>query len=216
MIIAYLRISTEKQNLLNQKSEIERFASQKNIKIDHFIMEIASGKKAGKERQLGNLLKKLKKGDSLIVTEISRLSRTLTDIMSIMGKCLEKGVILYSIKDGYTFDDSINSKVLCFAFGLVAEIERNLISMRTKEALALKRAEGVILGRKKGSYTKLNILMDNRPTIIKMLKEGKAIIAICRHYNLSRDTFKKFKKKCPDISSILEKKTKRWQPKTNT
>ena len=86
MIIAYLRVSTEKQNLLNQRSEIERFALQKNINIDRFIMEIASGKKAGKERQLGSLLKKLKKGDTLIVTEISRLSRTLTDIMSIMGK----------------------------------------------------------------------------------------------------------------------------------
>lgn len=84
MIIAYLRVSTEKQNLSNQRSEIERFAVQKNITVDRFIMEIASGKKAGKERQLGSLLKKLKKGDTLIVTEISRLSRTLTDIMSIM------------------------------------------------------------------------------------------------------------------------------------
>ena len=208
MIIAYLRVSTEKQNLLNQRSEIERFALQKNINIDRFIMEIASGKKAGKERQLGSLLKKLKKGDTLIVTEISRLSRTLTDIMSIMGKCLEKGIVLHSVKDGYTFDDSINSKVLCFAFGLVAEIERNLISMRTKEALALRRAEGVTLGRKKGSYTKLKILMDNRHTIIKMLKEGKSIITICRHYELSRDTFEKFKKKCPDISGILAEKAK--------
>ena len=208
MIIAYLRVSTEKQNLFNQRSEIERFAVQKNITVDRFIMEIASGKKAGKERQLGSLLKKLKKGDTLIVTEISRLSRTLTDIMSIMGKCLEKGIVLHSVKDGYTFDDSINSKVLCFAFGLVAEIERNLISMRTKEALALRRAEGVTLGRKKGSYTKLKILMDNRHTIIKMLKEGKSIITICRHYELSRDTFEKFKKKCPDISGILAEKAK--------
>ena len=221
MIIAYLRVSTEKQKLLNQRSEIERFALQKNINIDRFIMEIASGKKAGKERQLGSLLKKLKKGDTLIVTEISRLSRTLTDIMSIMGKCLEKGIVLHSVKDGYTFDDSINSKVLCFAFGLVAEIERNLISMRTKEALALRRAEGVTLGRKKGSYTKLKILMDNRHTIIKMLKEGKSIITICRHYELSRDTFEKFKKKCPDISGILaekakDRKTVTLNHKTNT
>ena len=218
MIIAYLRVSTEKQNLSNQRSEIERFAVQKNITVDRFIMEIASGKKAGKERQLGSLLKKLKKGDTLIVTEISRLSRTLTDIMSIMGKCLEKGIVLHSVKDGYTFDDSINSKVLCFAFGLVAEIERNLISMRTKEALALRRAEGVTLGR---SYTKLKILMDNRHTIIKMLKEGKSIITICRHYELSRDTFEKFKKKCPDISGILaekakDRKTETLNHKTNT
>ena len=98
----------------------------------------------------------MKRGDTLIVTEVSRLSRTLTDLMAIMGKCLEKGINLYTTKEGYSFDNSINSKVLCFAFGLVAEIERNLISMRTKEALALRKAEGVVLGRKKGSYTKMN------------------------------------------------------------
>lgn len=205
MIIAYLRVSTEKQNLQNQKSEIERFAIYKNINIDRWIMEIASGKKAEKERQLGNTLKNLKKGDTLIITEISRLSRTLTEIMGIMGKCLEKGVSLYSVKDGYTFDDTINSKVLCFAFGLVAEIERNLISMRTKEALALKRAEGVILGRKKGSYTKLQILIDNKNNITEMLKKGMTITAICRHYDLSRDTFDKFKNKYPSIATLLKK-----------
>ena len=205
MIIAYLRVSTEKQNLQNQKSEIERFAIYKNINIDRWIMEIASGKKAEKERQLGNTLKNLKKGDTLIITEISRLSRTLTEIMGIMGKCLEKGVSLYSVKDGYTFDDTINSKVLCFAFGLVAEIERNLISMRTKEALALKRAERVILGRKKGSYTKLQILIDNKNNITEMLKKGMTITAICRHYDLSRDTFDKFKNKYPSIETLLKK-----------
>ena len=97
----------------------------------------------------GGLIRRMKHGDTLIVTEISRLSRTLTDLMAIMGKCLEKGINLYTTKEGYSFDNSINSKVLCFAFGLVAEIERNLISMRTKEALALRKAEGVVLGRKK-------------------------------------------------------------------
>ena len=214
MIIAYLRVSTEKQNLSNQRSEIERFALQKGISINRRIMEIASGKKAGKERQLGHLLRRLKKGDTLIITEISRLSRTLTDIMSIMGKCLEKGISLYSVKDGYTFDDSINSKVLCFAFGLVAEIERNLISMRTKEALALRRSEGIVLGRKKGSYTKFQILIDNRNSVINMLKEGKTITYICQHYNLSRDTFEKFKKKYPTVATILKAKDRKKRKKT--
>ena len=214
MIIAYLRVSTEKQNLSNQRSEIERFALQKGISIDRWIMEIASGKKAGKERQLGHLLRRLKKGDTLIITEISRLSRTLTDIMSIMGKCLEKGISLYSVKDGYTFDDSINSKVLCFAFGLVAEIERNLISMRTKEALALRRSEGIVLSRKKGSYTKFQILIDNRNLVINMLKEGKTITYICQHYNLSRDTFEKFKKKYPTVATILKAKDRKKRKKT--
>ena len=162
MVIAYLRISTGKQLLANQQDEISRFAKSKNLTVDRWVTETVSGRKAQKERKLGQLLKKLKAGDTLIVTELSRLSRTLTDIMAIMGLCLEKNITLYSTKDGYAFDDSINSKVLCFAFGLVAEIERNLISMRTKEALALRKAEGIQLGRRTGSYTKLNLLLDQR------------------------------------------------------
>lgn len=130
--------------------------------MNSWVTEVVSGKKNERERKLGTLLKRMKPGDTLIVTEISRLSRTLTDIMAIMGKCLSREINLYTTKEGYSFDNSINSKVLCFAFGLVAEIERNLISMRTKEALALRKAEGVTLGRRKGSYTKTNILMDNR------------------------------------------------------
>ena len=104
--------------------------------------------------------------------------------MDIMGKCLEKNITIYSTKDGYAFDNTINSKVLCFAFGLVAEIERNLISMRTKEALALRKAEGVILGRKKGSITKLKILVDNELEIIDRLKKGESMASICRIYVL--------------------------------
>ena len=159
MIIGYLRISTGKQHLANQQDEIQRFAESKNFTIDSWVTEVASGKKHERDRKLGALLKRMKPGDTLIVTEISRLSRTLTDIMAIMGKCLNKEINLYTTKEGYSFDNTINSKVLCFAFGLVAEIERNLISMRTKEALALRKSEGIVLGRKKGSYTKTNVLV---------------------------------------------------------
>lgn len=141
MVVGYLRVSTEKQHLSNQQDEILRFAQTRNMEIDRWVTEVVSGKKDQKDRKLGSILRRLKNGDTLIVTEISRLSRTLTEIMTIMGHCLDKGITLYSTKDGYAFDDTINSKVLCFAFGLVAEIERNLISMRTKEALALRKAE---------------------------------------------------------------------------
>ena len=150
----------------------------------------------------------MKRGDTLIVTEISRLSRTLTDIMSIMGKCLKKGINLYTTKEGYTFNDSINSKVLCFAFGLVAEIERNLISMRTKEALALRKAKGMVLGRRKGSYTKFNILVENQQAIIQMLQQGESITKICKHYQLSRDTFDKFRRNYPSIQEAVTTKEK--------
>lgn len=173
MVIAYLRVSTSKQHLVNQQDEIRRFAHTKEIEVSRWVTEIVSGKKNQKERKLGRVINQLKPGDTLIVTEISRLSRTLTEIMTIMGKCLEKNITIYSTKDGYAFDNTINSKVLCFAFGLVAEIERNLISMRTKEALALRKAEGVILGRKKGSITKLKILIDNELEIIDRLKKRR-------------------------------------------
>ena len=133
-VVAYLRVSTEKQFLENQQEEIIRFAEKNGLNIDRWYMETVSGKVSTKERKLSGLLEKMKPGDSLIVTEISRLSRTLLEIMTILNSCIKKKVVLYSTKEGYVFQNDINSKVLGFAFGLMAEIERNLISMRTKEA----------------------------------------------------------------------------------
>ena len=212
MIIAYLRISTGKQFLSNQREEIRRYADGRNWVIDQWVTEVASGNRKGSDRKLGILLKQMKRGDTLIVTEVSRLSRTLTDIM---GLCLEKGINLYTTKEGYSFDNSINSKVLCFAFGLVAEIERNLISLRTREALALRKAEGITLGRKKGSYTKRNILSDNVSNIIKMLKQDKSVADISRHFRVSRDTFTKFRKEHPEVQKALNDKEKRRKQRSD-
>ncbi len=209
MIIAYLRVSTGKQFLSNQQEEIRRYAENKNLVIDRWVTEVASGSRKGNDRKLGTLLKQMKRGDTLIVTEVSRLSRTLTDIMGIMGLCLEKGINLYTTKEGYSFDNSINSKVLCFAFGLVAEIERNLISLRTREALALRKAEGIALGRKAGSYTKRNILVDNAAQIVRMLRQDKSVADICCHFQVSRDTFAKFRKEHPEVQKALNAKEKR-------
>ena len=192
MIIGYLRVSTEKQNPENQRDEIRRFSEEKSLAVNSWIVETASGKLPYRKRKLGRLLRKLKAGDTLIVTEISRLSRSLTEIMSIMGYCLEKEVCIYTTKERYTFDNSINSKVLCFAFGLVAEIERNLISMRTKEALALKRAEGVRLGRRPGSDVKMQVIRDNSDRIEAMLASGMTVSKICRKIGISRNTWYKF------------------------
>lgn len=95
---------------------------------------------------------------------------------------------------------------MCFAFGLVAEIERNLISMRTKEALALRKSEGVILGRRKGSYTKFNILVENRQAIIQMLNQDISVAHICKHFQLSRDTFDKFRRAHPSVQQAIDHK----------
>jgi len=128
--------------------------------------------------------------------------------MTIMGHCLDKGITLYSTKDGYAFDDTINSKVLCFAFGLVAEIERNLISMRTKEALALRKAEGVQLGRRKGFCPKFRILSENCAEIVEMLRNGATIVSVCRKYQVSVDTFKAFRKRHAQVNDIIEHRNK--------
>ena len=209
MIAAYLRVSTEKQTLANQQNEIARFAESRNLHIERWITETASGKRRSRERQLGLLVRRMKRDDTLIVTELSRLSRTLTDIMAIVGDLLKKEVRLYSTKDRYAFDDTINSKVLCFAFGLVAEIERNLISMRTREALALRKTQGVVLGRRKGSCVKQQRLADCRTEIVGKLNRGRTVASLCREYDVSRSTFDKFRKQY--IYSYMRGSHKRWR-----
>ena len=193
MTIGYLRVSTGKQNPENQRDEIRRFALEKGVGIDLWVTETVSGRTSYMKRKLGKQLKRMRKGDTLIVTEVSRLSRSLTEIMAIMGNCLEKHVNIYTTKERYTFDDSINSKVLCFAFGLVAEIERNLISMRTKEALALKKAEGVRLGRRPGSNVQIQKIKDNSPRIEDWLSGGMSVARMCRKIGVSRNTWYKYK-----------------------
>jgi DNA invertase Pin-like site-specific DNA recombinase len=192
MVIAYLRVSTDKQYLENQKDEILRFAAKNNLEIDKWYKETVSGSVSTKERKLSKLLRKMKTGDSLIVTEISRLSRTLLDIMNILNLCIQKKVALYSTKEGYVFQDNINSKVLGFAFGLVAEIERNLISIRTKEALARRKKEGKELGRKKGSTPKMKILHENKRMIMKFLKEGMSQAVMAQRFGVSRSTMSRY------------------------
>ena len=194
MVIAYLTVSTEKQFLANQKEEILRFAEKNGLAIDKWYTETVSGSVSTKERKLAPLLRQMKPGDTLIVTEISRLSRTLLEIMTILNSCIKKQVVLYSTKEGYVFQNDINSKVLGFAFGLMAEIERNLISMRTKEALARRKQEGVALGRRKGDNPKLQLLHDNRKYILKQARGGAKHAKLAREFGVSRTTMFRFLK----------------------
>lgn len=161
MIYGYIRVSSDKQTVENQRFEIVNFCKRNEVEIDGWIEETISGTKSYSKRELGKLLKRIKENDLIICAEISRLGRNLFMIMEILNVCMNKGCKVWSIKDGYRLGDDIQSKVLAFAFGLSAEIERNLISQRTKEALNRKKAEGVVLGRRKGSYNKTLIKSAN-------------------------------------------------------
>lgn len=149
-MFAYIRVSADKQTLENQRYEINQFCERNFYVIDKWIEETISGAKDLNDRKLGKLLKKMKKDDVLICSELSQLGRNLLMIIEILNECLNRDIQVWTIKDNYRLGSDINSKVLAFAFGLSAEIDRNLISQRTKEALARKKAEGVILGRPKG------------------------------------------------------------------
>lgn len=194
MIIAYLRVSTNKQHLEDQKDEIVRFASGKGWKVDKWVTEVFNGKTKGEDSNLGRVIDRMKEGDILVVSDISRLSRTLTEVMELLSRCMDRGVHLYCIKDRYVLDDSLNSQAASYAFSLVAEIEHNLMSVRTKEALAHKRTTGVRLGRPKGSDAKQAFLEENKEEVMDMLERGESIVAICKHFNVSRNTYYQFKR----------------------
>ncbi len=128
MIYAYIRVSTDKQTVENQRFEINRFAKQRDFQIDVWVEETVSGTRSAKDRKLGVLLKRIKKGDTLIVSEISRLGRRLMEVMSILNACMLKNVILLTVKEKYELGNNIQSQILAFAFSLSAQIERDLIS----------------------------------------------------------------------------------------
>lgn len=177
MIYGYTRVSTELQNTENQKHEIQTFAEVNKITINKWVNEVISSRKSLKEKQLGKLLKHLKKGDILIASELSRLGRNLLEVMGILQSCLEKDCQIWTLKENYKLGADIQSKVLAFAFSLAAEIERQLISQRTKESLKRIKDEGKHLGRPHGfSYKKLDA---KKEEIKKLLSKGisKAEIA---------------------------------------
>lgn len=194
MNFGYIRVSTDKQTTKNQKFEIKNFAKAKNILIDEWIDEKISSTKKLDDRKFGQLLRRMKKGDTLIVSELSRMGRNLMQIMKILHDCMEKDIKVFTIKENYELGNNINSKVLAFAFGLSAEIERNLISQRTKEALARKKAEGVILGRPIGSKSSTLKLTGKEDEIKKLLKNKISHSAIGRILGVHRLTVTSFAK----------------------
>lgn len=172
MIYGYIRVSTDKQNVANQEFEISSFCKANNMKINHWIKETISSRQPFEKRSLRKLLKKMKLGDILITSELSRLGRNLLQVMSILNYCLSNNIEVWTIKDNYRLGSDIQSKVMAFAFGLSAEIERDLISQRTKEALARIKAEGRTLGRTSGSINKRKKLNGKKTKILEMMYRG--------------------------------------------
>lgn len=194
MIYGYIRVSTDKQTVENQRYEINQFCKNQTYVVDKWIEETISGSKNLQDRKLGMLLKKMKKEDVLICSELSRLGRNLLMIMGILNECMNRDIQVWTIKDNYRLGSDISSKVLAFAFGLSAEIERNLISQRTKEALARKKAEGVILGRPKGRKSSKTKLTGQEKKIQELLVKKVSYSAIGRILGVHRLTVSCFVK----------------------
>jgi DNA invertase Pin-like site-specific DNA recombinase len=195
MIYGYVRVSTDKQTVDNQRFEIERFCLKNNLAIEEWIEETISGNKSPEKRLLGSLLAEVRPGDLIICSELSRLGRSLFMIMSILNQLMLNDVRIWTIKDNYRLGDNIQSKVLAFAFGLSAEIERELISQRTREALARKRSEGKILGRPMGKKSSRVKLSGQEKEIRALFERSFSKAAIGRIYGVNRLTVATFLKK---------------------
>ena len=194
MINAYIRVSSDKSTVENQRFEINNYCKARNIHIDNWIEEVVTGTKDPNKRKLGVLLKDVHEGDLIICSEISRLGRNLFMVMEILSYCMSKGVTIQTIKDNFCLKDDIQTKVLAFAFGLSAEIERTLISQRTKEALARKKAEGVKLGRPVGSKNAHTKLQGKKEIIAELTKQGQSYSAIARIFHVDRSTIERYTK----------------------
>ena len=188
---AYIRVSTQAQTLENQKFEIQQWCSRNRLKIDFWVTETVSGTVSWEKRRLGRVVRRMKKTDMLVCTEISRLGRNMLMIMSILNACSQKGVAIRTIKDNFDLSDSINSKIIAFAFALAAEIERNLISQRTREALAARKQAGAQLGRPPGHGSKVARVKKDLLKISMMLAEGASKSSVARIYNVHRNTLSK-------------------------
>ncbi len=191
-IYAYIRVSSNKQTLEHQEFEIKKFAKSQKIKIEKWVEEKISSRKPLAKRQLGALLNKLKEDDILITSEISRLGRSLLEVMHILETCLNKNCQVWTIKENYRLGNDIQSKVMAFAFGISAEIERQLISERTKAALENVKASGKKLGRPFSAQSKKLKLSKNTKRIKDLLDKGVSKYKISRIMDVQPITVSRF------------------------
>ena len=204
MIYGYIRVSTDKQTTENQRFEIKEFDIKNELVIDKWIMETISSTQELDKRKLGKLLKKLNAGDILVASELYRLGRNLLQVMSILLHCMASEVQVWTIKDNYRLGADIQSKVLAFAFGLSAEIERNLISQRTKEALLRLKSEGRVLGRPRGRKNDKLKLTGKEDKIVAMRREKISKSQIARILGVDRLTLSRFMAKYTPEPAVEE------------
>lgn len=173
--VAYIRASTDKQDLNNQKLEILEYARQNKLTVDEFIQITVSSRKTSKQRRIDELLQKLADSDTLIVTELSRLGRSTSEVIALVNRLVQRNVRIVIIKQNLdVFKHDMSSKIIVTLFSLFAELERDLISLRTKEALAAKRAQGIKLGKPKGAIQASKFDKD-RERIVQLLGLGLSV-----------------------------------------
>ena len=181
--IGYLRVSTVDQDMEKNKADILTLANEKNLGRVEWVEEKVSGVKDWKKRKLGEAFNALKKGDTIIVSELSRLGRSTLQILEIMKEAKERGVAVHAVKGAWTLNGSMESKIVLTMLAMIAEIERDLISERTKEGLRARKAAGVILGRPKGpGKSKLDQYKDE---IVALLNNGSTKTFVAKKYKTS-------------------------------
>lgn len=185
-VIGFLRVSTDGQDTEKFKNDILRFANDKHIGPVEWVTETVSGTVDWKQREIGRILNELRAGDILITPEISRFARSLLQILQIIEVAKKKNIAIYALKGNWQLNGNMESKVMLAVLGLVAELERDLISMRTKEALAARRAAGVQLGRRKGPGK--SRLDQYRVEIVALLKNGSPKSFVAKRYKVSEPT----------------------------
>ena len=204
-VIGYIRVSSSKQTVAHQHFEIQKFATLNQLNVDQWIEETISSRKALNTRKLGHLLKNLHSGDILITTEISRLGRSLLEVMHILETCLNKSCQVWTIKENYRLGNDIQSKVMAFAFGISAEIERQLISERTKAALESVKNSGKKLGRPFSAQSKKLKLTKNTRKIQKLLNAGVSQNKISQIMGVQNATLRRFLKR----TQLITKESRR-------
>jgi DNA invertase Pin-like site-specific DNA recombinase len=180
--IAYLRTSTDKQELNNQKLAILEYAQTKNLKIDEFIEIKISSRKTPKQRRIEDILEKLSNSDTLVVTELSRLGRSTAEVIELFNELVKRSIRVIAIKQSLDITkQDINSKATITLFSLFSELERDLISVRTKEALAAKKLQGQVLGKPNGTIQKSKFDKD-AGKIKELLKLGLSVRKISKFF----------------------------------